>query len=30
MGRFMPQSELDKVDGHEIKALVDSLWYLHQ
>ena len=30
MGRYMPQSELDKVDGHEIKALADSLWYTHQ
>jgi hypothetical protein len=25
----MPQSELDKVDGIEIKALDDHLWYLH-
>ncbi len=30
MGRYMPQSELDKADGVEIKALADSLWYLHQ
>ena len=30
MGRFMPQSELDKVDGNEIKALADHLWYTHQ
>lgn len=30
MGRYMPQSEMDKADGVEIKALADSLWYLHQ
>ncbi len=30
MGRYMPQSELDKVDGHEVKRLADLLWYLHQ
>ena len=30
IGRYMPQSELDKVDGNEIKALADHLWYTHQ
>ena len=30
MGRYMPQSELDKVDGYEIKTLADSLWYLQR
>lgn len=30
MGRFMQQSELDRVDGHEIKRLADELWYTHQ
>ena len=30
MGRYMPQSELDKADGIEIKAIADHLWYLHQ
>ncbi len=30
MGRYMPQSELDKVDGYEIKALADHLLYLER
>ena len=30
MGRYMPQSELDKADSIEIKAIADHLWYLHQ
>ncbi|MDF1494568.1 SNF2-related protein [Caproiciproducens sp. CPB-2] len=30
MGRYMSQSELDKADGIEIKAIADHLWYLHQ
>jgi len=30
LGRFMPQSELDKVDGDEIKRLADTLWYLRR
>jgi N12 class adenine-specific DNA methylase/adenine-specific DNA methylase len=30
MGRFMPQSELDKVDGNEIKELSEQLWYLRR
>lgn len=29
LGRFAPQSELDKVDGFELKTLADHLWYLH-
>ncbi|MDR2043322.1 MAG: DEAD/DEAH box helicase family protein [Clostridium sp.] len=29
LGRFAPQSELDKVDGFELKSLADHLWYLH-
>ncbi|MFT9057239.1 MAG: DNA methylase, partial [Ethanoligenens sp.] len=30
MGRYMPQSELDKADGVEIKAIAERLWYLNQ
>jgi hypothetical protein len=30
MGRYMPQSELDKADGLEIKALAEHLWYLER
>jgi len=30
LGRFMPQSELDKVDGYELKSLAEQLWYLHR
>ena len=30
MGRYAPQSELDKADGIEVKAIADHLWYLHQ
>jgi N12 class adenine-specific DNA methylase len=30
MGRYMPQSELDKADGVEIKALAENLWYLRR
>ncbi len=30
VGRYMPQSELDKVDGHEVKWIADLLWYLHR
>lgn len=30
MGRYMPQSELDKVDGLEIKTLAEQLWYLER
>jgi hypothetical protein len=29
LGRFAPQSELDKADGFELKSLADHLWYLH-
>ncbi|NLV49750.1 MAG: hypothetical protein GXY20_03540 [Clostridiales bacterium] len=30
MGRYMPQSELDKADGLEIKAIAEQLWYLER
>ena len=30
LGRFMPQSELDKVSGYELKSLADQLWFLHR
>jgi len=30
MGRYMPQSELDKADGLEIKTLAEELWYLER
>lgn len=30
LGRYMPQTELEKVDGYEIKGIAESLWYLHQ
>ena len=29
MGRYMPQAELDKVDGIELMAIADSLWQIH-
>ena len=30
LGRYMPQSELDRVDGYERQQLVAQLWYLRQ
>ncbi|NLV51007.1 MAG: DEAD/DEAH box helicase family protein, partial [Clostridiales bacterium] len=30
MGRYMPQSELDKADDLEIKTLAEQLWYLER
>jgi N12 class adenine-specific DNA methylase len=30
MGRYMPQSELDKADGVEIKKLAENLWEIHR
>ena len=30
LGRYMPQSDLDRVDEHERKELADHLWYLCQ
>ena len=30
MGRYMPQSELDKTDSLEIKTLSEQLWYLER
>ncbi|MDR0819881.1 MAG: class I SAM-dependent methyltransferase, partial [Oscillospiraceae bacterium] len=30
LGRYMPQSELDKVRGTELKAVADNLWYLRR
>ena len=30
MGRYVPQSELDKADGLEIKTLAEQLWYLER
>jgi N12 class adenine-specific DNA methylase/adenine-specific DNA methylase len=30
LGRFMPQGELDKADGNELKELADRLWDLHR
>ena len=30
LGRYMPQSELDRVDGYERQQLAAQLWYLRQ
>jgi len=30
LGRYMPQSEIDKTDANERKDLSATLWYLHQ
>jgi hypothetical protein len=30
LGRYMPQGELDKADGIELKELADHLWNLHR
>jgi N12 class adenine-specific DNA methylase len=30
LGRFMPQSELDKASGNELKELADHIWNLHR
>ena len=30
LGRYMPQSELDKADDNEIKELSEKLWHLNQ
>jgi N12 class adenine-specific DNA methylase len=29
-GRYMPQAELDRVEGFEYQEIADSLWYLRQ
>jgi N12 class adenine-specific DNA methylase len=30
LGRYMPQSELNKVDAYEIKALANNIWYINR